>query len=45
MNEESKPKEEKKKAKKEKLVKMTRGDTVADVHPSEVDNYKKAGYE
>lgn len=27
-----------------KLVKMQRGDNFADVHPNEVDNYKKGGW-
>lgn len=27
-----------------KLVKMTRGDVVANVHPDEVKSYLKAGY-
>jgi hypothetical protein len=34
----------KKAVKKIKLVKMKRGEQSADVHPEEVDNYKKAGW-
>ena len=33
-----------KKEKKQKTVKMVRDGVEADVHPDEVENYKKAGY-